>query len=93
MNRTTETLLTWAPLGAGLALILSDHKRLGLLTALASPATVWWQHPRATRRALRAVPRALRRAGASTGRAMGEVGKGVGRSARETGRGLRWLVS
>jgi hypothetical protein len=93
MNRTTEKLLTWAPLGAGLALMLSDHKRLGLLVAMASPATVWWQHPRATRRALRSVPRALRRAGEATGRAMTEAGKGVGRSARETGRGLRWMVS
>ena len=93
MTRTTENLLTWAPLGAGLAFVLSGRRRLGLALALVSPATVWLQHPRATHRALRALPRALRRAGEATGRAMGDVGRGVGRSARETGRGLRWMVS
>ena len=93
MNRTTENLLTWAPLGAGLALILSNHKRLGFLVALVSPTTVWVQHPRATHRALQAVPKALRVAGKNTGRALGRVGQGVERGAKHTGKSLSWLAS
>lgn len=55
-KNTVENLMTWAPLGAGLALMLSDHRRLGMAVALMSPATVAWRHPRGTRRALRAIP-------------------------------------
>jgi hypothetical protein len=86
MNRTTENLLTWAPIGAGLALILSNHKRLGFLVAMVSPTTVWLQHPRATRRALRV-------AGKNTGKALGRVGQGVGRSAKHAAMSLNWLAS
>lgn len=82
MNRTLEHLLTWAPLGAAVALMLSDHKRLALAVAAVSPITVAVQHPRGTRRALRAVPRGLKQAG-----------EGVARGGREAGRGLRWLAS
>jgi hypothetical protein len=86
MNRTTENLLTWAPLGAGVALILSDHKRLGLLVAMVSPVTVWMEHPRATRKALRTVPKAAWKTGYAAGKAVGKVGKGAGK-------GIRWMAS
>ncbi|MGH7968063.1 MAG: hypothetical protein ACREIC_04980 [Limisphaerales bacterium] len=86
MTRTVENLLTWAPLGAGLALMLSDHKRLGLAVVSVSATTVAWRHPRATRRALQAVPRTLGEAGKSVGKAGRDAG-------REVGRSLRWLAS
>lgn len=86
MNRTTEQLLTWAPLGAGLALILSGHRRAGLAVALVSPVTVAIQHPRGMRRAFRTLPRA-------TGRAFKSVGEQVGCGMAKTGKSLRWLAS
>lgn len=86
MNRTTEQLLTWAPLGAGLALILSGHRRIGLAVALTSPVTVAIQHPRGTRRALRAFPR-------KTGKAFARMGEQVGHGMAEAGKGLRWMAS
>jgi hypothetical protein len=82
MNRTTEHLLTWAPLGAGLALILSGHRRIGFLTALVSPATVSIQHPRRMRHAFRVVPRAFK-----------NMGEQVGCGMTKTAKGFRWLAS
>lgn len=82
MNRTTDQLLTWAPLGAGLALILSGHRRLGLATTLVSPIAVAIEHPRGTRHALRAIPRAFKTAGEQ-----------IGCSMAKTGKGFRWLAS
>jgi hypothetical protein len=82
MNRTTDQLLTWAPLGAGLGLILSGHRRLGLATALVSPIAVAVEHPRGTRRALRGVPRAFK-----------TVGEQVGCGMAKTAKGFRWLAS
>ncbi|MGH9394347.1 MAG: hypothetical protein ACRD1E_09280 [Terriglobales bacterium] len=81
MNRTAENLLTWAPLGAGLALMLSEHQRLGLMVAAVSPITVAAQHPRATRRALKKVPRAFE-----------EFGKAMTKGTRKAGYGLKWMV-
>ncbi|HEY7837820.1 MAG TPA: hypothetical protein VIC54_04415 [Terriglobales bacterium] len=86
MNRTTEQLLTWAPLGAGLALILSGHRRIGLAVALTSPITAATQHPRGTRKLLRAVPR-------KTGKAWARMGKEVGHGMAEAGKSIRWLAS
>lgn len=86
MKRTTEQLLTWGPLGVGLALLLSRHKRLGLAIALVSPLTVVTQHPRGTRRALRLVPKAVARAGEVAGRK-------VARGAKEAGKSIGWLAS
>lgn len=85
-NRTTDHLLTYAPLGAGLALILSGHRRLGLALALLSPLNVAIQHPRGTRKALRAVPR-------STGKAFERVGEELGHCVAEAGKSFRWLAS
>ncbi|MGH9466011.1 MAG: hypothetical protein ACRD1Y_01525 [Terriglobales bacterium] len=86
MTRTTEQLLTWAPLGIGLALILSHHKRLGMAVALVSPATVAMQHPRGTKRALRKFPKAVARASK-------EAGRNVARGAKEAGKSFGWLAS
>jgi len=85
MSRTVEHLLTWAPLGAAVALMLSDHKRLGLAVGAVSPVTVAVRHPRATRRALRKVPVALKDMGAS-------VGKSVSRGVKQAGSGVRWAM-
>ncbi|MGH9475498.1 MAG: hypothetical protein ACRD1C_04120 [Terriglobales bacterium] len=85
MKRTTEQLLTWAPLGVGLALMMSRHRRLGLAIAAVSPLTVVTLHPRGTRRALRKVPKALARASR-------QVGKKVACGAKETGKSIRWVV-
>lgn len=93
MNRTTQNLLTWAPLGAGLALMLSDHRRLGVAMALVSPVTVVMEHPRGTRKALKAIPKSLRRCGKATGKAMAKAGYEVGHGAKEAGKSLRWLAS
>lgn len=93
MNRTLEQLLIWAPLGAGVALVLSDHKRCGLAVAAVTPATVAITHPRGTRKALRAIPRGLHKAGRAIERAGEQMAKGSARGARETGRGFRWLAS
>lgn len=86
MSRTMENLLTWAPLGAAVALMMSDHKRLGLAVGVVSPVTAAVQHPRAMRRALGKVPRALGTMG-------GAVAKSVGRSAKHAGYGVRWMAS
>lgn len=91
MNRTTESLLTWAPLGAGLALLLSDHKRLGCAVMAVSPITVATQHPRASLRALKGVPKSLRASGKATGKAMRRMSKSVERSGREAGKAIRWM--
>lgn len=93
MNRTTENLLTWAPIGAGLALLLSDHKRMACAVLAVSPITVATQHPRATWKALKGVPKGLRASGKATGKAMREVGKSVERSSREAGKAIRWMAS
>ncbi|HXR98147.1 MAG TPA: hypothetical protein VN709_09920 [Terriglobales bacterium] len=82
MNRTAENLLTWAPLGAAAALMLSDHRRWGLLIGLVSPITVAMEHPRGTRRALKAIPKSLAKAGES-----------VGRGAAQAGKSLKWATS
>ena len=93
MNRTTENLLTWGTIGAGLALMLSDHRRFGLAVAAVSPLTVAVQHPRAMRKALKAVPQSLMSCGEATGKAFEHAGRSVGISMRKTGHGLRWLAS
>ncbi len=86
MERTTEQLLTWAPLGFGVALILSGHRRLGFLLALVSPVTAITQHPRATRRALRQVPKAVAKAGK-------EIGRNVACGTKKAGKSIGWLAS
>jgi|SRR6185312_3656112 len=97
MNRTTENLLTWAPLGAGVALILSNHRHWGMAVAAISPITVATQHPRATRKALRAVPKGLASMGKHTGKALAKAGHATAhstaRGVRECGRSLRWMAS
>ncbi|MGH9417730.1 MAG: hypothetical protein ACRD01_14000 [Terriglobales bacterium] len=92
MNKTTENLLTYAPLGAGLALLLSDHKRLGVAVMSVSPITVATQHPRATWRSLRALPKSMRVSGKATGKALRRVSKSVERSGREAGKAIRWMA-
>ncbi len=89
MTRTTENLLTWAPLGAAVALMLSDHKRIGLVVGAVSPITVAWRHPRATRRALRAVPRSLKDAG----KGVAKMGRRTGYGAKRAGKAFRWMAS
>jgi|GEM_PF-3559646 len=89
MTRTTENLLTWAPLGAAVALMLSDHKRIGLAVGAVSPITVAWRHPRATRRALRAVPRSLKDAG----KGVAKMGRRTGYGAKRAGKAFRWMAS
>lgn len=86
MERTTEKLLTWAPLGFGVALILGGHRRLGFLVALVSPVTAISQHPRATRKALRLVPKAIAKAGK-------EIGRNVACGTKKTGKSIGWLAS
>lgn len=93
MNRTLEQLLIWAPIGAGVALMLSDHKRCGLAVAAVSPVTLAVTHPRGMRRALRAIPRGLRRTGHALVRAGEQVGRSSAKGVRETGRGFRWMAS
>lgn len=85
MERTSEKLLTWAPLGVGLALILSGHKRLGFMLALVSPATAITQHPRGTRRALKLMPRVIAKAGR-------QFSCTVARGTKKRGKSLGWLV-
>lgn len=92
MNDTTEKLLTWGPLGLGLGLMLGDHRRLGMAVALLSPVTVAWEHPKATRKALRAIPESLGECGKATGKALRKAGEQVGCSAKQTAKGLRWLT-
>ena len=93
MNRTAENLLTWASLGAGVALFLSDHRPLGAAVAAIAPITAISQHPRGTRKLLKAVPRGFTSCSKSTTKAFKRAGREMGRSAREAGKGLRWLAS
>lgn len=93
MNRTVENLLTWAPIGAAVALILSDHRRIGLAVAAVTPTTIAILHPRATRRALRAVPRGFEECGVATGKTFRHLGRDLGHSFKEAGKGLSWLAS
>lgn len=79
MTKTTENLMIWGSLGAGVALMLSGHRRLGFLVALTAPVTTTIQHPRATWATLKGAPKGVYMAGKAAGKAGYVAGRAVGR--------------